>query len=99
MTIDCYLFDRHVSLRLGMTFWSRGPSVSFEGLPSATQTGPSAGAFNFPSLRLIEPGQGEPQEDFASLVQAYVELTQIMTNAQSCLYANERRTKQLVEWV
>ncbi len=87
-----------VSLRLGKAFWSRGPAaVCFQGFSSSSQTGPAAGQGNFPFLREIKAGQpGGPQEDFASLVQAYVELTQLMTNAQSVLYPNAARTRSLV---
>ena len=79
-----------------MAFYSKGPSVFFEGLPSATQIGPSAGRANFPSLSQIRADGEEPREDYASLVQAYVELTQLMTNAQSCLYSSEARTRYIV---
>lgn len=79
-----------------MAFWSRGPSICFEGFSSTNQTGPPAGARNFPLL--CEPASEgvEPQEELAALVQAYVELTQMMTNAQSCLYPNAARTKSIV---
>jgi hypothetical protein len=72
----CYLFDRHVSLRLGLAFWSRGPSFCFQGFSDSAQTGPAAAAANFPYL--VENSQGperERQEDMAGLVQAYLELT------------------------
>lgn len=87
----CYLFDRHVSLRLGLAFWSRGPAVCFQGFSSSAQTGPAAAPGNFPFLI-----QGPQQEDLASLVQAYVELTQLMSNAHDCLYPNAARTRSLV---
>jgi hypothetical protein len=38
-----------------------------------------------------------PQEDFAALIQAYVELTQLMSNAQDTLYPNAERTRALVQ--
>jgi hypothetical protein len=61
------------------------------------QTGPAAGPGNFPFLREIKPGEQEfPQEDLASLVQAYVELTQLMSNAHDVLYPNAARTRSLV---
>lgn len=95
---DCYLFDRHVSLRLGKAFWSRGPSICFQGFSASAQTGPTAAPGNFPFLREIKSGDS-PQEDFASLVQAYVELTQMMSNAHDILYPNAARTRSLVLYV
>lgn len=93
----CYLFDRHVSLRLGLAFWSRGPNTCFQGFSDSAQTGPAAAAANFPYL--VENTQGperDRQEDMAGLVQAYLELTQIMTNAHDVLYPNTARTRSLV---
>ncbi|CAK9782420.1 unnamed protein product [Cutaneotrichosporon oleaginosum] len=97
----CYLFDRHVSLRLGKAFWSRGPNVCFQGFSASSQTGPAAAPGNFPFLREITPSPGAPtdapsQEDFASLVQTYLELTQLMSNAHDILYPNAARTRSLV---
>ena len=93
----CYLFDRHVSLRLGKAFWSRGPAVCFQGYSSSNQTGPSAADDNFPFLReIVEGGDDAAQDDLAGLVQAYVELTQMMSSAHDVLYPNPSRTKSLV---
>ncbi|KAK8853344.1 hypothetical protein IAR55_004048 [Kwoniella newhampshirensis] len=97
--LDCYLFDRHVSIRLGKGFWARGASVCFQGFSSSYQTGPVAALTNFPFLREIKsgnPGGEHPQEDLASLVQAYLELTQMMSNAHDVLYPNPARTRSLV---
>ncbi|WWD19773.1 hypothetical protein CI109_104237 [Kwoniella shandongensis] len=97
--MDCYLFDRHVSIRLGKGFWARGASVCFQGFSSSYQTGPAAALTNFPFLREIkhgDPGGEHPQEDLASLVQAYLELTQMMSNAHDVLYPNAARTRSLV---
>jgi len=97
-----------VSLRLGKAFWSRGPvALCFQGFSSSQQTGPQAAPGNFPYLREIKassatsPSMSDsenqifPQEDFGSLVQAYVELTQMMTNAHDVLYPNASRTRSL----
>ncbi|BEI94648.1 uncharacterized protein CcaverHIS019_0702290 [Cutaneotrichosporon cavernicola] len=95
----CYLFDRHVSLRLGKAFWSRGPNVCFQGFSASSQTGPAAAPGNFPFLREATPSPGSDaptQEDFASLVQTYLELTQLMSNAHDILYPNAARTRSLV---
>lgn len=47
---DCFLFDRHISLRLGKAFWSRGPNLCFRGYSDLNQTGPAAAKVNFPTL-------------------------------------------------
>lgn len=90
-----------MSLRLGKAFWSRGPNVCFQGFSASAQTGPAAAPGNFPFLREITPAPGAPpdapsQEDFASLVQTYLELTQLMSNAHDILYPNAARTRSLV---
>jgi hypothetical protein len=98
--IERVLADSSVSLRLGKAFWSRGPAViCFQGFSASAQTGPAAAPNNFPFLREIragEQGSTYPQEDFGSLVQAYVELTQLMSNAHDVLYPNAARTRSLV---
>lgn len=86
-----------VSLRLGKAFWSRGPAICFQGFSSSAQTGPAAAPGNFPYLREVKPGEGDyPQDDFASLIQAYIELTQMMSSAHDTLYPNAARTRSLV---
>ncbi|OCF61630.1 hypothetical protein L486_01287 [Kwoniella mangroviensis CBS 10435] len=92
----CYLSDRHVSIRLGKGFWARGAAVCFQGFSSSAQSGPSAGFGNFPFLRGIPDDQEHPQEDYGNLIQAYLELTQLMSNAHDTLYPNAARTRSLV---
>ncbi|WWC72160.1 uncharacterized protein I206_106120 [Kwoniella pini CBS 10737] len=92
----CYLSDRHVSIRLGKGFWARGAAVCFQGFSSSSQSGPAAGYGNFPFLREIPDDQEHPQEDYGSLLQAYLELTQLMSNAHDTLYPNAARTRSLV---
>ncbi|KAF8896935.1 hypothetical protein CPB85DRAFT_1328559 [Mucidula mucida] len=84
----CYMFDRQISIRIGKAFWSRGPGLCFH---SPGDKEPSAYT-NFPSLRPV-PGL---QDDYASVVQAYVDLTQTMTNAHDILYPSKDRTIALV---
>ena len=67
----CYIFDRQISIRTGKAFWSRGPGLCFTG----------SSAESFPSMTPV-PGM---QDDFASLILAYVEITQTMTNAHDIL--------------
>ncbi|WWC64751.1 uncharacterized protein I303_107362 [Kwoniella dejecticola CBS 10117] len=92
----CYLSDRHVSIRLGKGFWARGAAVCFQGFSSSSQSGPAAGHGNFPFLREIGDEEEHPQEDYGSLIQAYLELTQLMSNAHDTLYPNAARTRSLV---
>ncbi|WRT70083.1 uncharacterized protein IL334_007077 [Kwoniella shivajii] len=92
----CYLFDRHISIRLGKGFWARGAAVCFQGYSSSAQTGPAAGHGNFPFLSEIGDEEDHPQDDYASLIQAYLELTQLMSNAHDVLYPNASRTRSLV---
>lgn len=66
MGADCYLFDRHISLRTGRAFWSRGPSLCFRGYSDLLQSGPAAAKLNFPILA----AGGDPNDDSASIVQA-----------------------------
>ncbi|WVW86321.1 hypothetical protein I302_108363 [Kwoniella bestiolae CBS 10118] len=87
---------RHVSLRLGKGFWARGAAVCFQGFSAASQSGPAAGFGNFPFLREIADDQDHPQEDFGSLIQAQLEMTQLMSNAHDTLYPNASRTRSLV---
>lgn len=70
--------DRQISVRLGQSFWSRGPSLN------ANFT-----AKDFPSLR---PVSGNGSEDFASMTQASLELTQILHNVHAVLYSSKDRT-------
>lgn len=76
-----YLCDRQISIRMGQAFWCRGPSLS------ARFT-----AKDFPSLQPQQAGN----EDFASLVQAQVELTTIFGNAHDILFASRSRTAELM---
>ncbi|KAI5478716.1 DUF250 domain contaning protein [Pseudohyphozyma bogoriensis] len=64
--------------RTGKAFWLRGHSFSVPG-----EGGPIAQATKkFPSLRFIP----DVQDDFASLIQAYLELTQILSSAHNVFH-------------
>ncbi|KAF3800095.1 hypothetical protein GCG54_00015474 [Colletotrichum gloeosporioides] len=76
-----YLSDRQISIRMGQAFWSRGPALS------ARFT-----ADDFPSLQ----PQYTSGEDFASLLQAQVELTTLFGNAHDILFASKQRTGELM---
>ncbi|KAK3652757.1 hypothetical protein LTR56_005052 [Elasticomyces elasticus] len=77
----CYMSDRQISVRIGKAFWSRGP-----GPMTALR------AQDFPSL---QPRPGRPQDDFAAIFQANLELTQLFSNAHDVLYATKSRSNQL----
>lgn len=82
-----YLADRQISVRIGQSFWSRGPS------PSSRFT-----ADDFPTLLYSSPANnfGDVVEDFAQTHQANLELTQILHNAHDVLYSSAARTLALV---
>ncbi|CAH0002578.1 unnamed protein product [Clonostachys byssicola] len=77
-----YLIERQISVRMGQSFWSRGPSLSSK----LTNE-------DFPNLKSL-PGMGE--EDLASALQAKTELTQILYNAHGILYSSTERTLAMV---
>ncbi|KAK9459234.1 uncharacterized protein V1516DRAFT_679389, partial [Lipomyces oligophaga] len=89
----CYLHDRQESIRLGKAFWSRGPGLCFQN-PDVGVSIVLDSAMNFPTL---STKNGNP-EDYASHVQAQIELTQILTNIHDTLYLSRDRTIALV-WV
>ncbi|KAH0425847.1 hypothetical protein CcaCcLH18_10716 [Colletotrichum camelliae] len=77
-----FIADRQISVRLGQSFWSRGPSLSS-----------NFTAKDFPALR---PASGKTDEDFASVLQANLELTQILHNAHAILYSSTERTLSMI---
>ncbi|VUC30201.1 unnamed protein product [Clonostachys rosea] len=77
-----YLTDRQISVRMGQSFWSRGPSLSSK----LTNK-------DFPNLKSL-PGMED--EDLASALQAKIELTQILYNAHGILYSSTERTLAMV---
>ncbi|EMT62979.1 C6 transcription factor [Fusarium oxysporum II5] len=80
--IFIYLADRQISVRLGQSFWSRGPSLSS-----------SFTARDFPSLRQLHGMEGG---DLASVLHSTLELTQILYNAHGILYSSASRTLSLI---
>ncbi|KAK1850354.1 alpha-ketoglutarate-dependent -dichlorophenoxyacetate [Colletotrichum chrysophilum] len=77
-----YIADRQISVRLGQSFWSRGPSLSS-----------NFTAEDFPTLH---PAPGLTDEDYASALQANLELTQILHNAHAILYSSTERTLSMI---
>ncbi|KAE8138664.1 hypothetical protein BDV38DRAFT_292222 [Aspergillus pseudotamarii] len=77
-----FIADRQISVRLGQSFWSRGPSLA------AKFT-----AEDFPSL---QPRPENDNEDHASLLQASMELIQILHNVHAILYSSRDRTLAMI---
>ncbi|KAL4938809.1 hypothetical protein BDV06DRAFT_200122 [Aspergillus oleicola] len=77
-----WMADRQISVRLGQSFWSRGPSHTS-----------NFTANDFPSL---QPCPETDNEDYASLLQATMEVVQIMHNAHAVLYSSKERTLAMV---
>ncbi|KAF2821893.1 hypothetical protein CC86DRAFT_470525 [Ophiobolus disseminans] len=70
---SAYVSDRHTSIRIGKAFWSRGPG------PLTTLR-----REDYPSLIPKSPNE----EDYASIFQANLELTQLFSNVHDTLYSN-----------
>ncbi|KIW18964.1 hypothetical protein PV08_03253 [Exophiala spinifera] len=78
---NCYVSDRLISVRIGKAFWSRGP-------------GPMTGLSpqDFPSLQPFSPGD----EDYAKIMQATLDLTQLYSNVHDVLYSGMRTSGQMM---
>lgn len=68
---------------MGQSFWSRGPSLSTRFT-----------ADDFPSLRLGV----DAEHNYAQVLQATIELTQLLHNAHDILYSSKERRMQMVHW-
>ncbi|KAJ5520264.1 hypothetical protein N7463_000717 [Penicillium fimorum] len=79
--IFVYISDRQISVRMGQSFWSRGPSLST-----------NFTANDFPTLRL----RADAEHKYAHVLQATIELTQILHNVHDTLYASKERRAQMV---
>lgn len=77
----CYVSDRLISVRIGKAFWSRGPGP-MTGLSSR----------DFPSLQPLGPDE----EDYAKIMQAILELTQLYSNVHDVLYSGMRTSGQMM---
>lgn len=66
---------------MGQSFWSRGPSLST-----------NFTANDFPSLRL----GADAEHKYSHVLQATIELTQLLHNVHDTLYASKERTTQMV---
>ncbi|OQD89983.1 hypothetical protein PENANT_c002G09137 [Penicillium antarcticum] len=79
--IFVYIADRQISVRMGQSFWSRGPSLSTRFT-----------AKDFPSLQLSV----DSEHNYALVLQATIELTQLLHNAHDILYSSKERRLQMV---
>lgn len=66
---------------MGQSFWSRGPSLSTK---FTTQ--------DFPTLQPIS----DEEDDYASVLHATIELTQLLHNAHGILYSSKPRTMEMM---
>ncbi|KAL4893147.1 hypothetical protein BDV59DRAFT_207944 [Aspergillus ambiguus] len=80
--IFVYIADRQISVRMGQSFWSRGPSLSTRFTAS-----------DFPSLCL----SADAEHKYAHVLQASIELTQLLHNVHDILYASKERGQQMVQ--
>ncbi|KAL2833909.1 hypothetical protein BDW59DRAFT_138268 [Aspergillus cavernicola] len=77
-----WMADRQISVRLGQSFWSRGPSHTAK--------------FTHQDFPTLQPCPENDNEDYASALQATMELIQILHNAHAILYTSKERTLAMV---
>lgn len=80
-SVVVYIADRQISVRMGQSFWSRGPSLSTRFT-----------ANDFPSLFLA----AEAEHKYAHVLEASIELTQLLHNVHDILYASKQRRQLMV---
>ncbi|RDW77497.1 hypothetical protein BP6252_05550 [Coleophoma cylindrospora] len=83
----CYIADRQLSARIGRAFWSRGPM----GLMGVGRHGRQS-FDEFPSLQPQNPGD----TDYASILQANLDLTQLFSNVHDVLYSGMGSSMKLM---
>lgn len=79
--VYCYITDRLVSVRNGKGFWSRGPGPMTDLVDH-----------DFPSLKPLVP----EEDDYASILQATLQLTQLYGNVHDLLYSGMRTSIQIM---
>jgi hypothetical protein len=77
----CYISDRLISVRIGRAFWSRGPGPTINLKPD-----------DFPSLKPLTP----EDNDYAKILQATLELTQLYGNVHDVLYSGMRTNHHMM---
>lgn len=76
-----YIADRQIAIRMGQAFWCRGPSLATKFT-----------AADFPTL---QPHTAY-EDDYASILQAQLELTVLFGNIHDLLYASKARSISLM---
>lgn len=84
--IACYISDRSLSARIGRAFWSRGP-VALTAVRNGRRT-----FDEFPSLQ----PQSEEDTDYASILQANLDLVQLFSNVHDVLYSGMGNSMRLM---
>ncbi|OBS16019.1 hypothetical protein FPOA_13222 [Fusarium poae] len=77
-----YLLDRQISVRLGHSFWSRGPALSSHFTKN-----------DFPSLK---SSIDVNHHSYAAVLEANLELTQLIYNAHQILYPSNDKTLTMI---
>ncbi len=83
----CYISDRQLSARIGRAFWSRGPVV-LSGIGRY-------GGQTFDDFRPLQP-QTPDETDYASVLQANLDLTQLFSNVHDVLYSGMGSSMKLM---
>ncbi|KAH9211155.1 hypothetical protein DL95DRAFT_437358 [Leptodontidium sp. 2 PMI_412] len=83
----CYISDRQLSARIGRAFWSRGPVV----LSGIGRHGRQV----FDDFRPLQP-QTSDETDYASVLQANLDLTQLFSNVHDVLYSGMGSSMKLM---
>jgi hypothetical protein len=83
----CYISDRQLSARIGRAFWSRGP-VALAGVGRQ-------GRQTFDDFPPLQP-QTPDETDYASILQANLDLTQLFSNVHDVLYSGMGSSMKLM---
>ena len=84
--VVCYISDRSLSARIGRAFWSRGP-VALTGIRNGRRT--------FDDFPPLQP-QSEEETDYASILQANLDLVQLFSNVHDVLYSGMGNSMRLM---
>ena len=85
--LACYISDRQLSARIGRAFWSRGPVV----LSGIGRHGRQV----FDDFRPLQPTTPD-ETDYASVLQANLDLTQLFSNVHDVLYSGMGSSMKLM---
>ena len=82
----CYISDRSLSARIGRAFWSRGP-VALTAVRNGRRT--------FDDFPALQP-QSQEETDYASILQANLDLVQLFSNVHDVLYSGMGNSMRLM---